>query len=337
MPRFRGAIVGCGYFAQFQIAAWKRMEDVELAAACDLDRERAQAAAPRAYTSAAEMLDREQLDFVDIATRPASHLELVRLTLGRGIPTICQKPMASTWEEACEMVRLADAAGVPLVIHENWRWQPWYREARLLIEEGAIGRPVSYCFRTRQRDGLGDAAYARQPYFREMPRLLVYETVVHHIDTARFLFGPIDSLYARIRRHNPVIRGEDCAMLLLHHASAIDGMIDGHRFLDPEPPGPAMGEAWIDGDEALLRINARGEMFLSDELICAPPPELGYKGDSVFATQRHFIDCLRSGAAAESNARAYLETFAAVEAAYRSVAERREVRPAEILAQPNNP
>ena len=203
MPqRLRGAIIGCGYFAQFQLQAWKRMEDVELVAATDLDPERARAAAPHAYTDGAEMLDREQLDFVDIATRPASHLELVRQTLGRGIPTICQKPMASTWEEAREMARLAVAAKVPLVIHENWRWQPWYREARLLIEDGAIGKPVSYCFRTRQRDGVGESAYTRQPYFREMPRLLIYETMVHHIDTARFLFGPIDSLYARIRRHN---------------------------------------------------------------------------------------------------------------------------------------
>jgi predicted dehydrogenase len=325
--RLRGAIIGCGYFAQFQLAAWKRMEDVELVAACDLDAGRAKAAAPHAYTAATEMLDRERLDLVDIATRPASQLELVRLTLGRGMPTICQKPMASTWEEACEMARLAAEANVPLMIHENWRWQPWYREARRLIASGAIGKPVSYCFRTRQRDGLGDAAYTRQPYFREMPRLLLYETVVHHIDTARFLFGPIDTVYARIRRHNPAIRGEDCAMVVLRHAAAVDGVIDGHRFLDPDPPGPAMGEAWIDGDEAGLRINARGEMCRGSEQIYTPPAELGYKGDSVFATQRHFIDCLRAGVAAESNAQAYLDTFAAVEAAYRSVAESREVRP----------
>src|SRR5690242_4324134 len=108
MPsKLRGAIVGCGYFAQFQISAWKRMPDVELAAACDLDVQRAQTAAPRAYTSAAEMLERETFDFVDIATRPASHLELVKLTLGRGIATICQKPMAPTWQDALDMVQMA--------------------------------------------------------------------------------------------------------------------------------------------------------------------------------------------------------------------------------------
>jgi predicted dehydrogenase len=331
MPqKLRGAIIGCGYFAQFQISAWKRMADVDLAAACDLDPERARAAASRVYTSAAEMLEREQLDFVDIATRPAAHLELVKLALGRGIATICQKPMAPTWEDALEMVRAAQAAQAPLVIHENWRWQPWYREARRIMEAGGIGRPVSYLFRTRQRDGLGPAPYARQPYFVEMPRLLIYETMVHHIDTARFLFGDIESVYAQARRHNPVIRGEDCALVTIRHKGSVDGVLDGHRFIDTEPPGAAMGEAWLDGDESGLRINGRGEIFRGGERVFQPAEE-GYRGDSVYATQRHFVECLQDGAESESSAAAYMQTFGAVEAAYRSMAERRAVRMGELL------
>src|SRR6478736_6571496 len=106
MPqKLRGGIIGCGYFAQFHIAAWKRMADVELAAA---------------------------------------------------------------WEEALEMARVARGGAAPLVIHENWRWQPWYREAFRRIHAGEIGKPVSYHLRTRQRDGLGDNPYPRQPYFSEM-------------------------------------------------------------------------------------------------------------------------------------------------------------------------
>jgi predicted dehydrogenase len=331
MPqKLRGGIIGCGYFAQFQIAAWKRMTDVELAAACDLDVERARAAAPQAYTAAAEMLDHEALDFVDIATRPASHLELVKLTLGRGVATICQKPMAPTWDEALEMARVAQRASAALVIHENWRWQPWYREASRRIRGGEIGRPVSYLFRTRQRDGLGRNPYPRQPYFAEMPRLLIYETMVHHIDTAAFLFGPIASVYAQMRRHNPVIRGEDCALVMLRHRDSVDGVVDGHRFLDTEPPGAAMGEAWIDGDESGLRINGRGEIFRGAEKVFEPVEE-GYRGDSVFATQRHFVECLQTGGKSESAAADYLHTFGAVEAAYRSVSQGRAVRMAELL------
>src|SRR2546427_5994127 len=93
----RFGLIGCGFFAQFHIDAWRRMRGVDLAAAADPDLGRARQAAPHAYSTAAEMLDAERLDFVDIATRPDSHLPLVRLASNRKIAVICQKPMAPTW------------------------------------------------------------------------------------------------------------------------------------------------------------------------------------------------------------------------------------------------
>src|SRR5215813_12557290 len=223
------------------------------------------------------------------------------------------------------MVKVAEAAGSPLMIHENWRWQPWYREAARIIGTGRLGAPLSYNFRTRKRDGFGPAPYPQQPYFAEMPRLLILETLVHYIDTARFLFGPIASISARKRRINPAILGEDCAILVLGHSSGIDGVIDGHRFSNPEPDGPAMGETILEFEEGMLRINAKGEIFEGAELIWNDAPTHGYKGDSVYKTQEHFIHCLTTGATFETGARSYLETFSAVEAAYRSAEEGRRI------------
>ena len=80
-PPLCGGIVGCGFFAQFHIEGWRRIPQVELAAAADPDLERARQAAPRAYATAQQMLDAERLDFVDIATRPESHAALVRLAV----------------------------------------------------------------------------------------------------------------------------------------------------------------------------------------------------------------------------------------------------------------
>src|SRR5436305_1717362 len=103
----RGGIIGCGFFAQFHIDGWRRMPGVELAAAADPDLERARKAAPAAYSTAAEMLETERLDFVDIATRPESHLELLRLAANRKVHVICQKPMAPGWQDAVSMVEAA--------------------------------------------------------------------------------------------------------------------------------------------------------------------------------------------------------------------------------------
>ncbi len=300
------------------------MPDVELAAAVDPEIERARKAAPRAYRTAEEMLDSEKLDFVDIATRPDTHAALTRLAASRKLPAICQKPMAPSWADAVRMAQTAEASGARLMIHENWRWQPWYRAVKDFISKGEIGQPIDYWFRTRRNDGAGPAPYANQPYFARMPRLLIYETLVHHIDTARFLFGEIESIYAQARRRNPVIEGEDQALLMLSHA-ALSGVIDGHRFLDPDPDGPAMGEMSVEGESGVLRVLATGGVYRGAEKIWSNPAVEGYKGDSVRATQQHFIDCLRTGAPFESEAREYLKTFRAVEAAYESIAEKRAI------------
>ena len=159
------------------------------------------------------------------------------------------------------MVEVAEAAGIRLMIHENWRWQPWYREVRRMIEQGAIGEPVSYWFRIRKRDGAGPSPYPQQPYFIDMPRFLIYETLVHQIDTARFLFGEVETVCAQARRINPLMKGEDQASLILTHSGGLQGVIDGHRFGDQIVEGEAMGEACFEGQEGALLVMANGDIY----------------------------------------------------------------------------
>jgi predicted dehydrogenase len=315
----RGGIVGCGFFGQIQLEGWGRMKEADIVAACDLDLQRAKQSAPSGYTSALEMIETESLDFLDIATRPDSHLPLVRMAADHKLPVICQKPMAPDWDDAIAMVKAAEAAGIPLMIHENWRWQPWFREARRIIARGDIGTPVAYGFQIRQRDGAGPKPFPNQPYFAEMPKLLIYEAMVHQIDTARFLFGDISTVFAKARRINPDIAGEDQATVVLTHENGLQGFVDGNRHSAPVPSGPAMGPTRIDGSEATLLIPATGDIFLDERKVWSAPPEVGYKGDSVRTTQVHFIECLRSGASFVSGAREYLKTFGVVEAAYDSL------------------
>jgi D-apiose dehydrogenase len=327
----KGAMIGCGWFAENHRQAWLRIPEVEIVAAADLRLERAQGFASRAYRSAEELLSSERLDFVDIATHASSHLHMVSLACQKKIPIICQKPIAPDWEGAIKIVNTAEAAGVRLMIHENWRWQPWYRVVREMIERGDMGAPIGYGFRLRRRDGLGDDPYTEQAYFRQEPRLIIQVTLVHHIDTARFLFGDIDSVYAEASRRNPHIVGEDQAIITLTHKSGTHGWVDGHRFLDPNPDGPAMGDAFFEGEQGVLSVLATGDVYRDNVRVWKNEVTGGVLGDSVWATQAHFISCLKNGTPFESAGRSYLRTFAAVEAAYRSIAERRCVALSEIL------
>lgn len=304
---------------------------MDLVAACDPDLDRARAAAPRAYASAEKMLDSERLDFVDIATRPDTHLELARLAFTRKLAVICQKPMAPTLESSVTMAREAEAARVRLMIHENWRFQPWYRVVRTCILRGDLGDPLTYCFRIRKNDGAGAEPYRLQPYFRQMPRLLFYETMIHPVDTARFLFGEIASVFAVKRQINPRIAGEDCGTILLTHTDNLSGIADGHRFMDLTADSPCLGDAFFEGTDGWLQVIASGDVFGDGKLVWQNTANEGYRGDSVLATQRHFIDCVRTGEEFETGARDYLRSYAAIEAAYQSAASGRAVTIDEVL------
>ena len=338
MPEvLKGGIIGCGFFAERHIEAWRRISEIEIVAAADPRLDRAQTFAGRAYRSAEEMFDRERLDFVDIVTRVDTHLPLVRLAVQRKIPVICQKPIAPDWGTGLVIVDTAESAGVRLMVHENWRWQAWYRVAHEMIARGDIGAPIGYGFRTRTRDGMGDEPYPKQPYFRQLHRLLIDEALVHHIDTARFLFGEIETVVAQASRRNPNVIAEDQAILVLTHGAAVHGWIDGHRFLNPDPDGPAMGDVFFEGEGGTISIPATGDVYLNRVLAWKNDVTVGYRGDSVRSTQAHFISCLKDGSAFESGGREYLRTFAAVEAAYRSVGEQRSISVAEILLPTSGP
>jgi predicted dehydrogenase len=257
---------------------------------------------------------------------------LARLAEHYGVAVICQKPIAPDWSSAIQLVELMERRPIPFMVHENWRWQPWHREIHTRIQNGDIGQPISYAFRTRHNDGGGSEPYPMQPYFRTLPRLLIYETLIHHLDTAAFLFGDISDIYADIFRKNPNIRAEDSAIICVNHATGVRGWVDGHRFLESIPNGPAMGEAYFEGDEGYLLLLANGDLYRNNQLVWQNKVTSGYRGDSVRATQAHFIKCLQTNEPFESSGRAYLKTTAAMEASYLSAQQHRRVNLAEILA-----
>ena len=110
--RPRAAVIGCGFFAQNHLHAWRDLAAeglVELVALCDLDPAKAAAAArafgvPRHYADAAAMLAAERPDFVDIVTTMPSHRRLVELAAAERVPAIVQKPFAPTIGDCRAMV-----------------------------------------------------------------------------------------------------------------------------------------------------------------------------------------------------------------------------------------
>lgn len=331
MTHFKGVGIGAGYFAGFQYRAWKRIPEVTITAMCNTKKEKAlpimeECGIPNHYTDYREMLEKEKPDFADIITPPDTHKDMCRFAAGLGIHIICQKPLAPDFEEAIEMVEHARERGVRFMVHENWRFQPWYREIKKLLEAGTIGKVHSLSFRSRMGDGWGEKAYIpRQPYFREYPRFLVYENGIHFIDTYRYLLGDIQSVYAKLRKLNPIIKGEDTAHVMFEFDNQILGIWDANRYNEPNYPSSryTFGELLAEGDRGSIRLYGNG--MVSIQLLGEEEREHAYHhenkefaGDCVYATQRHFIDCMLSGEDFEVDGQEYLKSLKVQEAVYQS-------------------
>ena len=338
MARLRIAGVGAGYFSRFHLEGWRDNAVCELVAWCDEDAAKADAMArefgiPRTFTSAETMCSEVAPDLLDIVTPPASHAALVALAHARRIPVICQKPLTPSWGESVALANAAAASGVPCIVHENFRFQPWYREARRLIADGTLGTPHAVAFRLRPGDGQGPRAYLdRQPYFQQMPRLLVVETAIHFIDTFRFLMGEVEAITARLRRMNPAIRGEDAGYLILEFAGGPTGLFDGNRLNDHVATNPrrTMGEMWLEGEAGVLRLDGDARLWWKphhaderEHRYDAGPPTFG--GGCCGALQAHVVAHLLRGTPAENTAADYLTNLRVQEAAYASHATGRRI------------
>jgi predicted dehydrogenase len=312
------------------------MERAELVAVCDREVARAEQAGVAAYSDLTSMLSDHAPDLLDIILPPDAQAEAIRMALARGIPWIvCQKPFCRSLDEAQALTAEAREAGAKLVVHENFRFQPWYRAIRGAIADGAIGRVRQATFRLRPGDGQGPDAYLdRQPYFQRMERFLVHETAVHWIDTFRFLLGDPLAVYADLRRVNPVISGEDAGYVLFDHPGGVRALFDGNRSLDHATDNlrRTMGEALIEGDEGTLTLNGDGSVLLrpfgnpESRVILGSDTHGGFGGDCVHRLQTHVVLGILEGAPLENLADDYLTVIEIEEAIYSSAAEGRKIR-----------
>ena len=334
----RVVMVGAGYWAQFQVEGW-RDAGTPLGAIANRHIEHAQALAqrygvPRCYADIATMLDAEQPTLVDVCLPPVAQEPAVRAALERGIPTICQKPFGVDLKQAEAMTAMAEVASVPLVVHENFRFAPWFREMRRRIDEGFFGRLHGVAFRLRPGDGQGPEAYLdRQPYFQQMPEFLVRETAVHFIDTFRFLMGEVRAVTARLRRLNPVIAGEDAGVLLFEYDDDRTGLFDGNR-LNEHPATNlrrTMGEMWLEGERGVMRLDGEARLWwqphggTESRHAYDDGAGRGAFGGASTALQAHVLAHLRSGAPLENAARDYLANLRVQAAVYHSHASGRRV------------
>lgn len=145
MARLRIAVVGAGYWGPNLARNFSTSDEWDLLAICDLDPDRARvvaglvSGAPEVYTDLAELLAREDLDAVAVATPARTHHAVALAALRAGKHVLVEKPLADSRERAGEMVREAAERGLTLMADHTYCYTPAVLKIRELIQDGALG------------------------------------------------------------------------------------------------------------------------------------------------------------------------------------------------------
>lgn len=342
MPEpIRLGLIGCGFFAHNHLSAWKALahEGVELVAVCDTDRAKAEGAArefavPGVYTDAAEMFSEARLGLVDIVTQVRSHRPLVEMSIAARVPTIVQKPFGLTLDDCVAMTELSRSTGIPLAVHENFRFQPAMQTAKAALDAGEIGEPnwARISFRT------GYDIYAGQPYLLTEQRFVINDLGAHVLDLARFFLGEVEHLNAETQRRRPDLAGEDTATMMLRHksgaVSTVECTYESRRLPDLFPE--TLIE--IEGTKGAIAVKSGSRVEITSAAVLRTvdaDPELDAWMErpwhvvqtSVLETCRHILQSLRQGRAADVSASDNLNTMALCDAAYVSASSRQPAVP----------
>jgi D-apiose dehydrogenase len=223
MKKLKAAIIGTGFWANFQVPAWLELEGVEIVALYNRTKAKAEAINQKfglnatVYDDFDALLKHENLDFVDIITDVDTHPIFVEKAAKAGINVICQKPMAASLELAQKMLKTCQEAGVQYFIHENFRWQAPIRRVNELLKSGIIGEP----FKGRASFCTAFPVFKNQPFLAELEQFIITDLGSHLLDICRFLFGEVNTLYCQTAQINEGIKGEDVATIFMKMQSGL--------------------------------------------------------------------------------------------------------------------
>jgi predicted dehydrogenase len=324
--RIKVAIAGAGMVTRHHLRAWGRLPQVEVAAICARHLANAQSRAaefniPAAYDDLESMLDHEKPTVLDIATPPEVHSAQAIMAADRGIHILCQKPMTP---DLAASEHLVETIGnrVRFMVHENWRFRPHYRQAAAWLSTGRIGRVREFLMTVRSSGLIARTpsgrlfAIERQPFFTGLQRFIIMELLIHHLDTVRYLVGPVQVTAASAVRVCPEVIGEDAALISLKSDSGALGTVSGNLSAAGFPPLPADRLELI-GDKAsilfednILRLRGASEETIAFDFDQAYQQSY----DNAIA---HFVRALQDQTRFETGPEDNLQTLRLVEAAYR--------------------
>ena len=247
MNPVRCAVIGVGMVGSDHAHILASCAEADLAACCDTDPSR-QESVPDGVeflTGLDATLATPGLEAVFVCTPQHLHRQIVEPALTRGLAVFCEKPMASTLEDADAMIRAAEASSGVLVIGHTLRFSPDYLAIHEAVSGGEIGTVVHMAARWNAPDFEGRIISGRTTVPQEM--------MIHDIDIMRWLAGDVERVYAEPYTSPVTGPGPDAMIATLRFRSGAIGVLD-HNWIMPAASG-------LESDHRLAVFGSGGSAF----------------------------------------------------------------------------
>jgi predicted dehydrogenase len=293
----------------------------------------------RVFASVDELLRDPAIEIVDVAVYPAEQARIVEQATAAGKHLLCQKPFADQYATAVRNVELAERAGVKVAVNQQMRWDAGIRCSRLLIDEGWLGTPT---YGTIQVHCKTD--WSLWPWIYQGKHVEIMFHSIHYIDSLRYLLGDPDSVFSSgSRAPGETTQAETKTLTIWEYNSGLQVSID------------VCHTTWQDDAYAMFRFEGtdgviKGTIGLMYNYPNGRPDTLEFMSkrnpgywfqarldsmwipDAFVGPMASLMRSIEDGSEPETSGRDNLRTLQIVFAEYRSMAEKRAIRPEEITA-----
>ena len=285
------AIVGCGGITlQNHLPGLALCADVRVSALCDsdaatLERARQQTGVTVTSTNYEEIVKREDVDAVIIATPNFTHAPIAHAAIRHGKHVLCEKPLALNVGDTRAIAEAADRAGVRHMTAFTYRFVPAMRYLAHLVKQGALGQP--YHYRSCRLQDWG----TRNLGWRQVKKLAgtgeMGDMLSHRIDFAHLLVGPMRRLVANTRTVHPQRQGaasvlEDWVAIMAEFQSGATGVLESSKVAS------GRNESWRSLDYVEVNGSEASFVFITGEWNKLQTGKVGGPGLQTLEVPREF-------------------------------------------------
>lgn len=285
------AIIGCGGITlQNHLPGLALCKNVNITALCDadaatLERARQQTGVTITSTRHEEIVKRDDVHAVIIATPNFTHAQIALDAIAHGKHVLCEKPLALTYTDAKAMADAADRAGVRHMTAFTYRFVPAMRYLTHLVKRGDLGQP--YHYRSCRLQDWGTRGLG----WRQVKKLAgsgeLGDMLSHRIDFAHLLAGPMKRLVANTRQWHPTRGGQpndldDWVAIMAEFQNGATGVLESSKLAS------GRNESWRSLDSVEINGSERSFVFITGQWNQLQTGKVGGAGLETIEVPREF-------------------------------------------------